>query len=355
MNASTARVLLLTVSVDADVPPLLGRVTITDVARAAGVSVATVSKVVNGRYGVAPATHERVMKIVTELGYETSLVASSLRRRQTGVIGVLVTEFEPFSAELLKGIGAAAHGTGYELLAYAGWTHEGPAVGWERRSLSRLAGTLIDGAILVTPTVLMPDTSIPVVAIDPHTGRGGPSTIDADNVGGARAAVDYLVSLGHRRIAHLHGRTDLESSHLREQGYRDALEAAGLAFDPELVRDGDYRRGAGREAALELLQRPERPTAIFAANDLSALGALDAAQELGIAVPGGLSLIGFDDIPDASAVEPRLTTVAQPLNEMGAQALTMLVDQLAGNEDGRLHHHLSSRLVVRETTAPPAH
>ncbi|MFC4243221.1 LacI family DNA-binding transcriptional regulator [Gryllotalpicola reticulitermitis] len=328
--------------------------TITDVAKAAGVSVATVSKVVNGRYGVAPATYERVMSVVTELGYETSLVASSLRRRRTNVIGVLVTDFEPYSAELLKGVGAAAHGTGYELLAYAGWTTEGPAVGWEKRSLSRLAGTLIDGAILVTPTVLMPDTSVPVVAIDPHTGRGGPSTIDADNIGGARAATDYLVSIGHRRIAHLLGRVDLESSHLREAGYRASLEAAGIGFDPGLVREGDYRRSTGHDSTLVLLTGPEPPTAIFAANDLSALGALDAAHELGVDVPGQLSVVGFDDIPDASSVSPRLTTVAQPLHEMGAQALQMLVGQLNGDDSGRLHHHLRSTLVVRETTAPPA-
>lgn len=340
---------------DAGVPPLLGRVTITDVAKAAGVSVATVSKVVNGRYGVAASTSERVLKIVAELGYETSLVASSLRRRRTNVIGVLITEFESYSAELLKGIGAAARGTGYELLAFAGAAmSDGPAVGWEKRSLSRLAGTLIDGAILVTPTELMDETPIPVVAIDPHAGRGGPSTIDADNLGGARAATDYLISLGHRRIAHIRGRGDLESGRLREAGYRAALEGAGIAVDAKLMRDGDYRREPGRESALDLLRLPEPPTAIFAANDLTALGAIDAAHEVGLAVPEQLSVVGFDDIPEAGTSRPRLTTIAQPLRELGAQALTMLVGQLAGETDGHLHHRLPSELVVRDTTAPPA-
>jgi LacI family transcriptional regulator len=340
-------------TVDADTPRSLGRATISDVAKAAGVSVATVSKVVNGRYGVAATTYSRVMDVVGALGYETSLVASSLRRQRTNVIGVLVSEFEPYSAELLKGVGEAARGTGYELLAYSGWTTEAPSVGWEKRSLSRLAGTLIDGAILVTPTVLMPDTSIPVVAIDPHTGNGGPSTIDVDSVGGSRAATDYLISLGHTRIAHLRGRSDLESAHLREVGYREALRGAGIPFDPELVRDGDYRREEGHQRALELLRLRERPTAIFAANDLSALGALDAAREVGVTVPGELSIVGFDDIPEASSSEPRLTTIAQPLHEMGALALRMLVEQLAGNEDGKRHHHLHSELVVRETAAAP--
>ncbi|MCL2516377.1 MAG: LacI family transcriptional regulator [Microbacteriaceae bacterium] len=336
---------------DAEARHVVGRVTITDVAREAGVSVATVSKVVNGRYGVAPGTFERVMAIVTRLGYETSLVASSLRRRQTNVIGVLVTEFEPYSAELLKGIGAAAHGTGYELLAYSGWADDAPPVGWERRSLSRLAGTLIDGAILVTPTVLLPDTSIPVVAIDPHTGSGGPSTIDSDNVGGARAATEHLIALGHTRIAHLRGRADLESSRLREAGYRDALQAAGLPHDPALVLAGDYRHADGASSARLLLQRPDRPTAIFAANDLSALGAMSAARELGLRVPQDVSIIGFDDIPEAA--RGRLSTIAQPLHEMGAMALRMLVGQLAGGAAEQQHGHLSAELIVRDTTAAP--
>ena len=340
-------------SADAGVRPVAGRVTITDVARAAGVSVATVSKVVNGRYGVASATHERVMAVVNELGYETSLIAASLRRSKTNVIGVLITEFEPYATELLKGIGAAAHGTGYELLAYAGWAVDAPRDGWERRSLSRLAGTLVDGAILVTPTVLMPETSVPVVAIDSHTGRGGPATVDSDNVGGAAAVTDHLLSLGHTRIAHLRGRADLESSHLREQGYRASLEAAGIGYDPELVLDGEYRRKEGHERALQLLTRPERPTAIFAGNDLSALGALAAAEELGLRVPQDLSIIGFDDIPEAGRATPRLSTFAQPLHEMGAEAFRMLLELLSGRESGRRHEHLLGSLVVRDSTAPP--
>ncbi len=193
--------------------------TIIDVARVAGVSVSTVSKVINDRYGVAPETYDKVMDVVAELGYESSLVASSLRRHSTNVIGVLVPEFEPFSAELLKGISSAAEGTGYELLAYSGdQSHNN--VGWERRSLSRLAGTLIDGAVIVAPTATVTDTTIPVVAVDPHTGRTGPSTIESDNVAGARTATEHLIGLGHSRIAHVRGRTDLVSARQREQGYR---------------------------------------------------------------------------------------------------------------------------------------
>ncbi|EXJ51065.1 hypothetical protein AS96_11445 [Microbacterium sp. MRS-1] len=146
------------------------RATIHDVAAAAGVSVATVSKAVNGRYGVASATVSRVLDAVAELGYESSLVASSMRSRRTGVVGVLVSDFEPFSAEVLKGVGAALSSHRYDLLAYAGARDSDPQ-GWERRSLSRLSGTLIDAAIMVTPTVVGVNADVPIVAVDPHAGR----------------------------------------------------------------------------------------------------------------------------------------------------------------------------------------
>jgi LacI family transcriptional regulator len=331
------------------------RATIHDVARVAGVSVATVSKVVNARYGVAPATFNRVMSVVIELGYESSLVASSLRRTQTNVIGILVAEFEPFSTELLKAIATANAGSGYELLAYSGPNAEGSnehRVGWELRSLSRLAGTLIDGAIIVTPTVLLQNTSIPVVAIDPHTGQDGPSTVVSDNVAGARTATEYLISLGHRRIAHIRGRTDLESAQFREVGYRESLAAAGIPFDPALVRDGNYSAAQTDDAARELLTSLDRPTAIFAANDLSAIRVLSVAAELGLRVPEDLSVIGFDDVPEAAAATPQLTTMAQPLGDMGAQALRILLSHLGG--DHTLQHvHLPAELIVRASTAPP--
>jgi LacI family transcriptional regulator len=340
------------VSAETRILPPLPRATIHDVARGAGVSVATVSKVINGRHGVAEATFARVMGVVAELGYESSLVASSLRRTRTNVIGILVADFEPFSTELLKAIASANSGTGYELLAYSGPNVDENRVGWELRSLSRLAGTLIDGAIIVTPTVLMPSTTIPVVAVDPHTGQGGPSTVGSDNVAGARTATDHLIALGHRRIAHIRGRVDLQSAQLREVGYRESLTAAGIEFDPLLVRDGNYRAPETDEAAHDLLRGPDRPTAIFAANDLSAIRVLAVAAELGIRVPEQLSVIGFDDVPEAAAATPPLTTVAQPLKEMGSQALQILLQLLKGDSVAQ-HLHLPAKLVVRASTGPP--
>ena len=345
-------------------PTPVGRITINDVARAAGVSVATVSKVTNGRDGVAASTAERVMEVVSQLGYETSLVASSLRRSRTNVVGILLAGFDPFATELLKGISAQAVGKGYELLAYSGAIADDNAVGWERRSLSRLGGTLIDGAIIITPTITVPVSSVPVIAVDPHTlseadladdGAARPvatPTVACDDVEGARAATEHLLDLGHTRIAHVRGRGDLQSAHLREEGYREALRDAGIPFDPELVRDGGYRAAWSIDAAHALLTMPDRPTAVFAANDLSAFGVMEVARELGLRIPQDLSVVGFDDIPEAASTDPRLTTVAQPLQAMGAQAVDLLLAQLRGRPVPD-HVQLASHLVVRETTAPP--
>ncbi|WP_278235577.1 LacI family DNA-binding transcriptional regulator [Isoptericola sp. AK164] len=328
--------------------------TISDVARAAGVSVATVSKVVNNRYGVSPATAERVLGVVAELGYESSLVARSLRQQSTNVVGVLVAGFEPYSTELLKGISSAVEGTGYELLAYSGGSDGGSMVGWERRSLSRLAGTLIDAAIVVTPTLVLTEAQgIPVVAIDPHTGPEGTPTVDSDNTSGAREAVEHLIGLGHRRIAHLGGRTDLESARLRELGYRQALAAAGIEVDPDWVRVGGYWPETADAPARELLDPPsgERPTAVFAANDQSAIHVLEVAAEKGLRVPEDLSVVGFDDIPESASCTPPLTTVAQPLHRMGAEALRMVLDLLQGTPREQ-HLRLPTSLVVRSSTGP---
>ncbi|MEV4775849.1 LacI family transcriptional regulator [Microbacterium sp. LTA6] len=328
-----------------------GRTTIHDVAKAAGVSVSTVSKAVNGRYGIADATVRRVLDAVRELGYESSLVASSMRARRTGVIGVLLADFEPFSAEILKGVGSAAHGTAFDLLAYS--SRQGAAEGWERRSLSRLSGTLIDAAIMVTPTVVSASTEIPVVAVDPHTGRAGLPTVESDSFGGALAATRHLIELGHRRIGFLAGRPDLRSAGLRDAGYRRALGDAGILVDPALIGVGRYDLETTRESARLMLAGDTRPTAVFAANDLSAIAVIDVAQEMGLRVPDDLSVIGFDDVPEASRRALPLTTIRQPMHRLGVVAAEMVFAQLSGEPLEQLHVILPTRLVVRATTAPP--
>lgn len=332
---------------------MMRRTTIHEVAAAAGVSVATVSKAMNGRYGVSVETSRKVLEVVRELGYESSLVASSMRARQTGVIGVLVADFEPFSAEILKGVAAAVHDTRYDLLAYSG-SRQRESEGWERRSLTRLSGSLIDGAIMVTPTVVNAPADVSVVAIDPHTGRADLPTVESDNFGGALQAIHHLIQLGHRRIAFLAGRPDLRSSIRREAGYRQGLADAGIPFDPKLVGVGRYEQQTAREPAMALLSLRERPTAIFAANDLSAIATVEVAVEMGLTVPRDLSVIGFDDIPDASRMVPALSTIRQPMHQLGAAAADLLIAIMAGATPDATHITFPTRLVRRATTGPPA-
>jgi len=334
----------------ADLVQSSSRVTIRDVAARAGVSVATVSKVINQRYGVSAVTLARVQAVIAEMGYEASLVAQSLRNNRTNVIGILVADLEPFSTELLKGAADAIRGTGFELVVYSAGGRVIDHVGWERRYLSRLSGTLVDGAVLVTPTVVDVNYGAPVVAVDPHTGPSEFPTIDSDNLKGAQIAVEHLLELGHRRIGMLTGRPDLQSARLREQGFRAALAAAGVSADKDLVRLGAYDADVSLAAAIELLGTPNRPTAVFAANDISAIATMDAALELGLRVPDDLSVVGFDNVPESALSSPALTTINQPIREMGQRAIELLVRLIRGEQAGTNHITLATSLVVRQST-----
>ena len=331
------------------------RVTIEDVAARAGVSIATVSRAVNGRYGVSVRTTERVRQVIAELGYESSIVARSLRSQRTNVIGVLVSGIEPFSAELLKGVGSSLNDTDFDLVVYSGGMRH--QEGWERRYLSQLNGTLVDGIILVTPTVVEVNATHPVVAVDPHVGGSFLPTVDAENFEGARAATQHLIDLGHRRIGFLAGRPDLVSARRREAGYRQALETAGIEFDPTLVAIGGFTEELAASPARDLLNRPDRPTAVFAANDLSAIQVLRTADELGIAVPDQLSVVGFDNIPESALTDPPLTTVDQSIQAIGREAVRLLIELLDGTgprAEIPAHVTLPTRLVVRRSTAEVA-
>jgi LacI family transcriptional regulator len=329
------------------------RVTIRDVAQRAGVSVATVSKVLNQRYCVAAETYARVRTVIDELGYEASLVAQSLRNHKTNVIGILVADLEPFSTELLKGTADAIRGTGYELVVYSAGGRVGDHVGWERRYLSRLSGTLVDGAILVTPTVIDVRYGAPIVAVDPHTGSTALPTIDSNSLVGAQRAVEHLLSLGHRRIGMLTGRADLQSARLREEGYRQALAAASVPVDEDLVQPGDYDPDVSAAAALRMLKSERRPTAIFAANDISAIATVSAAASLGISVPVDLSVVGFDNVPESALNSPPLTTIHQPIREMGQSAIELLIRLINGETPEHVHLTLATSLVVRQSTTIP--
>ncbi len=323
--------------------------TIREVAAQAGVSVATVSKVINGRYGVAADTMARVNAVINDLGYQASLVAQSLRNHRTNVIGILVADLEPFSAELLKGAADAIRGSGFEMVVYSAGGLADDHVGWERRYLSRLSGTLIDGAVLVTPTVVDVNYGAPIVAIDPHTGQSELPTIDSDNLRGGQLATAHLLGLGHRRIAMLSGRPDLESSRLREQGYRQAMAAAGVPVSEDLVLVGGYDAQASAECTRTLLTSADPPTAIFAANDVSAIAAIRAAVGLGLRVPADLSVVGFDNIPESALCAPPLTTVNQPIRQMGERSIQLLLRLMRGDHVEDTHITLQTDLVVRQS------
>ncbi len=328
------------------------RVTIRDVAERAGVSVATVSKVINQRYGVAANTFAKVQSVIQELGYEASLVAQSLRNHQTNVIGILVADLEPFSAELLKGAGDAIRGTGFELVVYSAGGRVGEHVGWERRYLSRLSGTLVDGAVLVTPTVIEVQYGAPVVAVDPHTGPSGLPTVDSDNL--ARCPARRRAPARTRPPAH---RADLPaaptcsppSSANAATGKR--LPAPGSTLRTDLIEVGEFDPDVSTRAARALLTRPDRPTAIFAANDISAIATIGVARELGVDVPGDAVR---DRLRQPARVRARfspLTTVNQPIRAMGQHAIEMLIKLIRGEQPDTAHLTLATDLVIRQTTA----
>ena len=329
-----------------------GRVTIADVAEQAGVSVATVSKVINDRYGVAEDTGARVRAVIDALGYHASLVGQSLRSRRTKVIGVLVRDLEPFSAELLKGVARGVHDSGYELVVFSGCGQPADQAGWERRYLSRISGTLADGAILVTPGSIDETFGTPVVAVDHNVQSSTLPSVDSENLKGAVAATEHLLGLGHRRIGFLAGRHDLESARLRERGYRRALAAAGIQVDEDMVKVGGYDAATATEPARRLLELEPRPTAIFAANDVTALETIAVARSLGIRVPDDLAVVGFDNVPESALGDPPLTTVEQPIQQMGREAVRMLLELIEDPTRTTTQVILPTRLIVRGSCAP---
>ncbi len=324
--------------------------TIRDVAEACEVSISTVSRVLNDKADVSAETYEKVRRVIAEMGYTSSLAATSMRSRRTNVIGVLVVDLgDPFSLELFKGIGKAIYGTEYDLIVYSSGRIAATAQsGWEHWHLSRLDGSITDGVLVVTPTTEDLTAISPLVAIDPHEHNVYPAVLSA-NREGAVAVMEYLIGLGHRRIGFITGRQGLVSSNRRQQGYIDALEQAGLQVDAALIQPGDYTRETGFRCAQHLFTLPDPPTAIFAANDQSALGVIDAASTAGLHIPGHLSVVGFDNTPQATRSVPGLTTVDQSLSEMGYIATTMLIKLMQGEPLEEPVCKVPTQLVIRDS------
>ena len=330
------------------------RVTLADIGRLAGVSVATVSKVLNGRHGVSGDTRDRVSVLLEEHGYRRRGV---LTRSQVGLVDLVFNGIETMWAlELLVGAQQEAARAGVGLVVSDA---HGRRVG-NRHWLRQVTSRRTDGIVVVS-SHLLPEAArelarlnTPLVLVDPVGGLlADRPSVAATNWAGGVAATEHLLSLGHRRIGIVNGPLDVQCSQERLAGYRAVLQRAGIAPDPSLEALGDFRVPGGRRGAAALLSLPDPPTAIFAASDVMAHGVYLEAATRGLRIPEDLSVVGFDDTEMCHWVAPRLTTIHQPLAEMAAEA-TRLVLSLARQEDPVVHRReLATSLVVRDSTAPP--
>jgi LacI family transcriptional regulator len=325
--------------------------TIQDVAKAAGVSVSTVSRVLNDKDDVAEATYEKVQRTIEEMGYTSNLAARSLRSRRTNTVGVIALYLrDPFAIQVLLGINSAIQELGYDLILYAsGERGESTHAAWEQRHVSLINGCVADGVIIITPAAATFPTTFPLVAIDPHNADIDYPAIIATNLAGALEVMEYLIGLGHRRIGFIAGREHSKSAQQRLRGYTESLQKANIPLDPELIRQGDYRRKTGYRCAKELLTLSTPPTAIFAANDESAFGTIEAAREAGLRIPDDLSIVGFDNMPGTTDITPALTTVEQPMNEMGYKATEILIDLMQGKSLNNRIHEIPTKLIIRDS------
>lgn len=328
---------------------ILTSVTLADVARAAGVSKMTVSNVINNKSGMTEKTRVRVQRAISATGYVVNPVARALAGKRSNLIGVLTPRLNwPFVSEILHGASVTTEAAGLNLAIFT--TASNVTLERERAGLLR---TLADGVLLVIPSEdeheILGDT-LPVVTL----GAQGKRTVQVDNHAGGRLAAQHLIDLGHRRIAHITGQhSQLRDAHEREEGFFAGLREAGLELPAEYLEEGEFSEEGGERAASRLLSLPEPPTAIFAANDRSAIGALRAAQALGVRVPHDLSILGFDDIHAARVTDPPLTTIRQPLEEMGETAARLLIDLIRGGQPAESHIRFPATLIVRSSTAPP--
>jgi LacI family transcriptional regulator len=335
------------------VPP---KVTIVEVAEKAGVSLGTVSRVMNNDLHVAPETRERVAAVMREMGYVANRQARGLKGSRTNVVGVLAPDLGTgYIGEILHGIDAELALHHLDLMLFT--THRTATK--ESNYVANMVQGMVDGLLLILPRnpadymATLTQRNFPFVLID-HQGTGNPCpAVGATNWQGGYHATEYLIKLGHRRIGFITGSMDLGAAIDRLEGYKSALRVHHLPEDIQLIYEGTFFQPDGYAGGSALLDLENPPTAIFASNDVMAMGVMDAIRSRGLRVPEDVSIIGFDDIPQAAMVRPALTTVRQPLEEMGRLATQMLIDQLKNpdKEIGRVE--LPTQLVIRDSTAPP--
>lgn len=332
-------------------------VTIVDVAREAGVSFATVSRVINNKAGVRADKREAVLRAMTRLGYVANQQARSLAGGRSHIVGVLAQDLgTSYMGAIIRGIDQALDQAQYDLMLYT--THRRKTK--ESAYVAALTRGLADGLLLVLPTHAdayldsLIRQGFPYMLVD-HQGSGDyRRSVGATNYQGAYDATRHLIALGHRRIAHIAGTASLGCSLDRIAGYRAALAEAGLPADPALLVQGDFFQPSGFSGAQGLLALPEPPTAIFAANDDMAFGVIEAARVAGLRLPEDLSVIGFDDVPQAASVHPPLTTVRQPLEQMGRVAAATLLSLIEDPARSVERVVLPTELIVRQSACPPA-
>jgi LacI family transcriptional regulator len=331
-------------------------ITIYDVARESGVSISTVSRVLNGKGDVALETNEKVRCVVKELGYASSLAARGMRSHRTNVIGLIMPDAaSPYSLEVLRGVNRGIAQLDYHLIVYTpGDIRKRGTADQERQYARLLNGSITDGLIVVTPAATDFSTDAPLLVIDPNNQSPDGPAIMCTNRAGALAAMSYLTHLGHRRIGHITGRSDLVSASDRLEGYKDGLSAAGIPVDPDLIQVGDYETETAKARARTLLALKDPPTAIFASNDMSAQGVYQAAHAMGLRIPQDLSVVGFDNLPEAALFDPPLTTVDQFILEMGTLATEMIARLLRGEPLEKDLVTIPTQLVIRDSCLPLA-
>lgn len=329
------------------------RVTIVDVAREAGVSYATVSRVLNGDPYVKSETRERVAAVLDRMGYVANRQARSLRTGRSQLIGLLARDLGTgYIGQIIAGIDAEIAETEYEVLLFT--THHKSRA---PEYVSTFVGGMADGLLLILPyeieaySAMLNLRRYPHVLIDYEGAAVGPA-ISADNRQGGYDGAAYLLELGHRRVGFVTGDLTLGSARSRLAGFCQALSDRAIPEDPALIAEGDYQQPSGYGAAQMLLCLPQPPTAIFASNDVMAFGVMEAIRDAGLRIPADVSVLGFDDIPQATGVSPMLTTVRQPLEEMGRQAVHMLMAYIGDPERSYEYRELSTELVVRNSCAP---
>lgn len=335
------------------------KVTINDVARLAGVSKRTVSRVLNQSPAVAKSSREKVQRIISDLGYQPNPQARGLAASRSYLIGLIYDNPDAFFIEaIIRGISSVCIEKGYELVVHPSDMSD---PGLVERAINFVSRAKIDGVILPPPISEIDAVARELMLNGVPALRLAATRVDephriviSDERSGARQMTEYLISSGHRRIGYISGPKGLKSTSERREGYLDALRAHSLPADPELELQGAYTFESGIKAARKLLSRPDRPTAIFASNDQMAIGVVHAARELGLGVPADLSVAGFDDTEVAAQIIPALTTVRRPVQLMAMAAAQKLIATI----DGRLdeidsNYVLNPELVVRDSTARP--